>query len=158
MKPISLNSARLLKKQKIAFRIHQFSNSIHSADGVAEAVGVSLERVYKTLVALRQTPRAKPLLVMLSANHTLNLKKVAQAVGEKKLRMASHNEAEKLTGLKVGGISALALLNKGFDVYIDRAAQDQNTILVSAGKRGVNLEVAVDDLMRVTKAKWIDAA
>ncbi len=158
MKPISLNSTRLLSKRKIAFKIHQFSDSIHSADGVAEAVGVSPERVYKTLVALKQTPRAKPLLVMLSANNTLNLKKAAQALGEKKLRMASHNEAEKLTGLKVGGISALALLNKGFDVYIDQAAQEQDTILISAGKRGVNVELAVDDLMRVTNAKWIDAA
>ena len=158
MKSISLNSTRLLKKQKVAFKIHQFSDSIHSADGVAEAVGVAPERVYKTLVALRQTPRAKPLLVMLSATRTLNLKKVAQAVSEKKVRMASHNEAEKLTGLKVGGISALALLNKGFDVYIDRAAQKQDTILISAGKRGVNLELAVDDLIRITNAKWIDAA
>jgi Cys-tRNA(Pro)/Cys-tRNA(Cys) deacylase len=49
-------------------------------------------------------------------------------------------------------------LNKGFDVYIDRAAQEQDTILISAGKRGVNVELAVDDLMRVTNAKWIDAA
>ena len=158
MKPVSLNSTRLLKKQKIIFKIYQFSDSIHSANGVAEAVGAAPERVYKTLVALRQTPRAKPLLVMLPATRTLNLKKVAQAVGEKKVRMASHNKAEKLTGLKVGGISALALLNKGFDVYIDRAAQKQETVLVSAGKRGVNLELAVDDLMRVTNAKWIDAA
>ncbi len=158
MKSISLNSVRLLNKQEIPFKIHQFSDSIHSANGVAEAVGVSPERVYKTLVALRQSPRAKPLLVMLSANNTLNLKKAARALGEKKLRMASHTEAEKLTGLKVGGISALALLNKGFAVYIDRAAQEQDTILISAGKRGVNLELAVDDLVRVTKAKWIDAA
>jgi len=158
MKSISLNSVRLLNKQEIPFKIHQFSDSIHSANGVAEAVGVSPERVYKTLVALRQAPRAKPLLVMLSANNTLNLKKAARALGEKKLRMASHTEAEKLTGLKVGGISALALLNKGFAVYIDRAAQEQDTILISAGKRGVNLELAVDDLVRVTKAKWIDAA
>ena len=158
MKSISLNSVRLLNKQEIPFKIHQFSDSIHSANGVAEAVGVSPERVYKTLVALRQAPRAKPLLVMLSANNTLNLKKAARALGEKKLRMASHTEAEKLTGLKVGGISALALLNKGFAVYIDRAAQEQDTILISAGKRGVNLELAVDDLARVTKAKWIDAA
>ncbi len=158
MKPVSLNSTRLLNKRKIAFKIHQFSDSIHSANGVAEAVGVSPKRVYKTLVVLKQTPRAKPLLIMLSANHTLNLKKAARALGEKKLRMALHNEAEKLTGLKVGGISALALLNKGFDIYIDRAAQEQDTILISAGKRGVNVELAVNDLMHVTNAKWIDAA
>jgi len=158
MKSISLNSARLLSQQRIAFKIHQFPESIHSADGVAEAVGVSPERVYKTLVVLRQQPRAKPMLVMVAADRALNLKKVAKAVKEKKVQMAPHKEAERLTGLKVGGISALALLNKGFDIYIDQAAQELDAILVSAGKRGVNLELAVADLVKVTGARWIEAA
>jgi Cys-tRNA(Pro)/Cys-tRNA(Cys) deacylase len=71
--------------------------------------------------------------------------------------MASHHDAEALTGLQVGGISSLALLNRGFDVCIDRAAQDLDLILVSAGQRGIDLRLAVEDLVRVTGARWVDA-
>ena len=78
-------------------------------------------------------------------------------MGEKKLRLASHSDAEKLTGLQVGGISALALLNKGFDVYIDHAAQSLEWITISAGQRGLNLRLAVSDLIRMTRAEWVAA-
>jgi len=154
---ISLNSTRLLAKRNIPFQIHPFPDTIHSAAGVAEAVGKPPAMVYKTLVVLRNRPRAKPMLVMVAGDRELNLKKVAAAVGEKKVRMASQREAERLTGLKVGGISALALLNRGFDVFIDRPAQKLETVLVSAGRRGVNIELAVQDLVSVTGARWIEA-
>ncbi len=154
---IKLNSTRLLSKRKIPFTVYEFPESIHSADGVAEALGKPPEMVYKTLVVLRNTPKTKPMLIMAAANRNLNLKRVAQIVGEKKVRMAAHREAERLTGLKVGGISAPALLNRGFDVFIDEAAQLLDTILVSGGKRGVNIELPVQDLVLLTGAKWIHA-
>jgi len=154
---ISLNGTRLLAQRKITFTIHQFPETIHNADGVADFVGRPQAQVYKTLVALKQHPRAKPMLIMIAADRQLDLKRVAKAVNEKKVQMASQQEAERLTGLKVGGISALALLNKGFDIYIDQAAKDLDTILVSAGQRGINLQLRVDDLVKVTGAKWIEA-
>ncbi len=155
---IKLNSTRLLEKRKIPFTVHQFPDTIHDAEKVAEAVGKSPEMVYKTLVVLKNTPRSKPMLVMIAAPRRLNLKKVAKAVGEKKVRMATHAEAEKLTGLKVGGIGALALLNRGFEMFIDTPAQSLETVLVSAGKRGVNIELPVENLVLLTGAKWIDAS
>ena len=155
---VKLNSIRLLEKRKIPFTVHQFPDTIHDAEKVAEAVGKPAEMVYKTLVVLKNTPRSKPMLVMIAAPRRLNLKKVAKAIGEKKVRMASYAEAEKLTGLKVGGIGALALLNRGFDVFIDTAAQSSETVLVSAGKRGVNLELPVESLVSLTGAKWIDVS
>ena len=79
------------------------------------------------------------------------------SAAERKLRLASHRDAEALTGLQVGGISALALLNKGFDICIDRAAQDLDRITISAGQRGLNLSLSVPDLVRVTQAKWVEA-
>ena len=66
-------------------------------------------------------------------------------------------DAEALTGLQVGGISALALINRGFDVCLDRAAQGLERVTVSAGKRGINLCLAVSDLVRITGARWVDA-
>ncbi len=156
MATVSLNSTRLLTQQKVPFIVHQFPDTIHNANEVAEFVGILPERVYKTLLVLKKRPNAKPMLVMIAANQNLNLKLFAQAVKEKKVQMASRNEAEKITGLKVGGISALALLNKGFEIYIDESARQFETILVSAGRRGVNLEIGVTSLVKVTRAKWIE--
>ena len=149
------NSMRALEARKIRYKVVTFSSDIHSATGVAEAVGLPHHQVYKTLVVLR--PQGKPLLIMLAGDQELDLKRVAKAVGEKKVRMASHKEAEDLTGLQVGGISALALLNRPFDVFIDRPATELSHIVISAGKRGFNLRLPVDDLIQITCARVIDA-
>ena len=149
------NSMRALEARKVPYEVVTFSPDIHSATGVAEAVGLPYQQVYKTLVALR--PKGKPLLIMLAGDQELDLKRVAKALGEKKVRMASHKEAEDLTSLQVGGISALALLNRPFDVLIDRQATELSHILVSAGKRGINLRISVDDLIQVTHARVIEA-
>ena len=150
------NSMRALEARKVPHEVITFSSDIHSATGVAEAVGLPHHQVYKTLVVLR--PRGRPLLIMLAGDRELDLKRVAKAVGEKKVRMASHKEAEDLTNLQVGGISALALLNRPFDVFIDRAATELSHIVISAGKRGINLRLPVADLIRVTRARIIEAA
>jgi Cys-tRNA(Pro)/Cys-tRNA(Cys) deacylase len=149
------NSMRALDARKIPYQVFTFSPDIHSALGVAEAVGLPSQQVYKTLVVLR--PQGKPMLIMIAGDRELDLKRVAKAVGEKKVHMASHNEAEALTGLQVGGISALALLNRPFEVFLDRPASELSHLLVSAGKRGINLRLAVPDLIRVTRARIIEA-
>ncbi|GAB4542757.1 MAG: aminoacyl-tRNA deacylase [Anaerolineae bacterium] len=146
---------RALEARKIPYEVFTFPPEVHSASGVADFVGLPHNQVYKTLVALR--PEGKPMLIMIAGDRELDLKLVAKAVGEKKVRMASHKEAEALTGLQVGGISALALLNRPFDVFIDRPATQLSHILVSAGRRGINLRLSVADLIRVTRAQVIDA-
>jgi Cys-tRNA(Pro)/Cys-tRNA(Cys) deacylase len=153
---LRLNTMRLLDSRKVVYETVLFSTDIHSAADVAEATGRDLSTVYKTLVVLR--PVGKPMLVMVAGEQEIDLKVLAASLGEKKLRMASHDEAEALTGLQVGGISALALLNKGFDIYIDQAARQLERITVSAGQRGVNLCLAVSDLVRVTGARWVGTA
>ena len=149
------NAMRVLEGRKVRYEVFTFSPEIHSADEVPEALGLPPDEVYKTLVVLR--PKGKPMLIMVAADKELDLKKVAQAVGEKKVRMALHREAEELTGLQVGGISALALLGRPFDIFVDRPATERSHVLVSAGQRGVDLRVAVPDLIRVTRARVIEA-
>ena len=149
------NAMRALDARKIPYEVFDFSPDIHSAVGVAEEVGLPPDQVYKTLVVLR--PQGKAMLVMIAGNQELDLKQVSREVGEKKVRMASHKEAEDLTGLQVGGISALALLNRPFEVFIDRPATELSHILVSAGKRGINLRVSVADLMHISQARVITA-
>jgi Cys-tRNA(Pro)/Cys-tRNA(Cys) deacylase len=157
-----LNSMRILDQRRIDYTVREFPDAIHSADGVADYFGLPREMVYKTLVVLPTTGKpydktqGKPILVMVAGSREVNLKKLAKAVGQKKVQMAPHKEAEQLTGLQTGGISALALLHNNFPVYLDQPALELDRILVSAGKRGVNLELSVPDLIEVTRANIVD--
>ena len=72
--------------------------------------------------------------------------------------MATQKEAESLTGLQVGGISALALLSRPFEVCLDRPALKFERIHISGGQRGLDVQLAVSDLITLTKAKVIDAS
>ena len=116
-----LNSIRLLEARKIAHEVIGYDKSIRDAQLVAAAVGMPAETVYKTLVVQGQSSK-KPILALVPSNATLNLKRMAKALGEKKVALASYADAEKLTGLQVGGISALALLDKRWPVYLDSRA------------------------------------
>ncbi len=155
---IKTNAMRVLDQRKIAYEVHEYSPEIHSAVEAARAMGRPVERVYKTLVVMREALRAKPLLVMVPGDRELDLRVLAHSTGDKKLRMATQKEAESLTGLLVGGIGALALLNRGFEIWIDGAARAAGCerICVNAGQRGVNLELRVDDLVRITNARWVN--
>jgi Cys-tRNA(Pro)/Cys-tRNA(Cys) deacylase len=148
-------SMRVLDGANVPYDVIEFPEIIHDATEVATYADETPDHVYKTLVAVRN--QGKPMLVMVASNRKLNLKQFAAAIGEKKVNMAKHAEAERLTGLQVGGISALALLNKRIDVYIDRPALDLPHILVSAGKRGINLRLPVERLIEMTGAKVIEA-
>lgn len=153
-----LNSMRILEQHKVNYTIREFPDTIHSADGVADFFSLPHDVVYKTLVVLPvDKSGAKPMLVVIAGSRELDLKKLAAAVGQKKVQMAPHKEAERLTGLQTGGISALALLHKNLAVYLDQPALQLERILVSAGKRGVNLELPVQDFIKVTKARVIEA-
>lgn len=153
-----LNSMRFLEQHQIPYQIHEFDDSIHDAQGVAASVGVPLHTVYKTLVVMPDDGPGKPMLVLIGADRTLHLKNLAKATGHKKVRMAAHQEAEKLTGLKVGGISALALTAKNWPVYIDQRVEGLSNILVSAGQRGLDLGVPVKELLQVLNIKMVDCS
>jgi Cys-tRNA(Pro)/Cys-tRNA(Cys) deacylase len=154
--PKKSNIIRLLEARRIPYHALTYSAAIRSAEEVAKVLGVPAQEVYKTLVVL--PPRGRPLLVAIPGSCVLDLKRLAQAIGAKKLRMATPQEAERLTGLQVGGISALALLDRGFQVYLDQSAQALTAVLISAGQRGMNLRLCVNDFVSLTKARFIDVA
>jgi Cys-tRNA(Pro)/Cys-tRNA(Cys) deacylase len=146
---------RVLEAQDVPYEVFTYPRKHHSAAEVAELAGVPPAQVYKTLVVQRDD--GKPLLVMVAGDKELNLKRLAASLGEKKLRMATQKDAERLTGLQVGGISPLALLNRGFEICLDERATDHEQVYISAGQRGVNLCLAVGDLRRVTGARIVEA-
>jgi Cys-tRNA(Pro)/Cys-tRNA(Cys) deacylase len=152
-KPLAV---RMLEQRHIAHELFAFDPAIRSAELVARETGMPPEAVYKTLVIESDPPKGKPNLVMMPSDSEVDLKALAAALGVKKLRMAAHRDAERYTGLQVGGISALALLGKGFPVFIDARALDLGHILVSAGQRGLDVRLRVPDLLAVTGARPVD--
>ena len=153
-----LNSMRLLEQHKIPYEVVEFPDERRDAEQIAEVLGIPPFMVYKTLVVEPDRPGAKPLLVMLASDRTLDLKKLAAVAGEKKVRMAAHKDAEKQTGLKVGGISALMLTQKNWTVFLDEPAMQLEHILVSAGQRGVDLRVPTNALLGVLRARIADVS
>jgi Cys-tRNA(Pro)/Cys-tRNA(Cys) deacylase len=150
-----LHSMRMLEAQGVRYEVLSFPDTIHSAVGVAAYYGLPPAQVYKTLVVVLS--QSQPALVLIAGDREIQLKRLAQALGEKKLRMATQKEAEVWTGLKIGGISALALFHRGFPVYIDRAAAALDEIIVSAGQRGMDIRLTIPDLVRVTGATFVEA-
>jgi Cys-tRNA(Pro)/Cys-tRNA(Cys) deacylase len=144
------NAMRYLDQRKTPYTALEYPPDLHNAVEVAHHLGLPPEMVYKTLVVLRE--RGRPLLVMIAGPRHLDPRRLARALGEKTVRMAPHVEAERLTGLRVGGIGALALRNGPFDVVIDEPALAMEEILVNGGRRGLNLRLRRDDLIRLTGA------
>ena len=145
---------RVLEGRKVDYEVHTYPEQERDAEKIAEWLDIPVDRVFKTLVAVRE--QGKPLLVMVPGSHQLDLKKLAKEVGEKKIKLASHVQAEALTGLQVGGISPLALINKGFVMLLDRSAVTCHTICISAGKKGLNVELNPAELIRITSARYVD--
>jgi Cys-tRNA(Pro)/Cys-tRNA(Cys) deacylase len=147
-----LNSMRLLEKHNIPYEVTAFPDTMRDAADIAELLGVPAFTVYKTLV-VEPMGGGKPLLALIAADRQLDLKALAAASGHKKVSMAAHADAERLTGLKVGGISALALTHKNWPVYLDQTATALEHILVSAGQRGLDVRVPTLAFIRVVGAK-----
>ena len=150
------NAMRALDQRKIEYEVFSYDESIHSAVAVAEVLGIPPEQVFKTLVMLPSIGR--PILVMVPGDAEVDPRLLARSIDVKGVNMASKRDAERLTGLLVGGIGALALLGKPFDVYLERAAISHSKIFVNGGRRGINLRVAVNDLIRLTSARVVDVA
>lgn len=151
MAPVN-NVTRFLDSKKISYAAFETPAEKLGARETAELLKVPLEIVFKTIVVTREKPR-KPTLVVIPGANVVDLKALAAVLGEKKVHLPTEREAEQLTGLQAGGISPLALLNKGFQVVLDSAARDHPAIHVSGGQRGLNIRLPVDDLIHLTNAR-----
>jgi len=151
MSPVN-NITRYLDSQKVSYVAFETPAEKLGARETAEFLNVPLEVVFKTIVVTRDKPK-KPILVLVPGENVVDLKLLAASLGEKKVHLPTEREAEQLTGLQAGGISPLALINKGFQVVLDAAAQAYAEIHVSGGQRGLNIKLPVADLVKLTKAR-----
>jgi len=146
------NVTRLLTQRKIPYTAFELPPEKLGALETARLVGVSPELVYKTIVVTRPQ-RGKPILAVIPGPAEVDLKALAKAVGEKKVKLPTQREAEELTGLQAGGISPLALLQRGFQTILDDSARQHEMIHISGGQRGLNIRLPVDDLIKLTRAR-----
>ena len=145
------NVIRLLDSRKIPYVAYELPLEKLGALEAARFLNVEPASVFKTIVITREKPK-KPLLVVVPATATVDLRLLAAALGEKKVHLPTEREAEQLTGLQAGGISPLALLNQGFRVVLDVSSQAFDEIYISGGQRGLNIKIRVTDLVKLTSA------
>jgi Cys-tRNA(Pro)/Cys-tRNA(Cys) deacylase len=149
---VTNNVTRFLDAHKVPYAAHELPPEKLGAVEAAHYMGVSPEQVFKTIVVTRE--KKKPLLVVIPGPRVVDLKKLATFLAEKKVTLPTEREAETLTGLLAGGISPLALINKGFQVVIDSAAQSYEKIYISGGQRGLDIQLPVTDLAKLTDARF----
>lgn len=150
--PKKNNVIRLLDQRKIKHQVFDLPPEKLSAEETADLLRVPLDIVFKTIVVRRDGP-GKPILAVIPGTGEVDLKALAKGIGEKKVFLTTQKEAESLTNLMVGGISPLALLNRGFQVVIDRSMVDHQAIHISGGQRGINIRLSSSDLIKLTNAK-----
>lgn len=139
-----------LTRAKVAHTLHPYHHDPATTafgDEVVQALGWPPERVFKTLVV---TVDGTLTVGVVPVSGQLDLKALAAAAGGKKAAMAKVADAERSSGYVAGGISPLGQ-RKALPTVIDRSASDFETIMVSAGKRGLQVELAPADLVRLTR-------
>ncbi len=150
------NVTRLLESRKVAYQAFELPDEKRGARATALLLGADPELVYKTIVVTR--PKGRPILAVIPGPNRVDLKLLASALGEKKVSLPSQREAEELTGLLAGGISPLALINKGFQVVIDSAAKTRPEVHVSGGQRSLNIRLPVGALANLTHARFAEVS
>lgn len=149
---ITNNVTRFLDSRKVNYTAHELPAEKLGALEAAAFLVVPSEQVFKTIVVRRE--KGKPVLAVIPGPRVVDLKALASFLGEKKMQLPTEREAEQMTGLQAGGISPLALLNKGFQVVIDSAAHSFGTIFISGGQRGLNIQLNPGDLAALVNAKF----
>ena len=146
------NVTRFLQTRKIPFEVFEIPGGKRTAQETANILNVPVGSVFKTIVLQPVVP-GKQILAVVPANKSADLKLIAKFLNEKKLEFPTPQEAERMTGLQTGGISALALINKGFRILLDSSANELDWMHVSGGQRGINIKLLVKDFLKIPTAR-----
>ena len=158
MADFKTNVMRILEKEKIPYQGHEYPHDDGLIDGIsiAKKMGQNPEQVFKTLVTRGTGNHNKSFFVfVIPVAEELDLKKAARSVGEKSVEMIAVKELLPITGYIRGGCSPIGM-KKQFTTVLDETAQLNDTILVSAGKIGYQIEIEPDRLVEFIGAKYDD--
>lgn len=146
MSVVKTNAMRLLDKAGVPYKTHGYDDQDGLIDGISVAgkIGRPPSQVFKTLVT--QGASKNYHVFVIPVDFELDLKAAAKAAGEKSIEMIKVSDIVKVTGYIRGGCSPLAM-KKQYKTIIDSSAEDQETIIVSAGRIGSQIELAFGDLL-----------
>lgn len=153
MAQIKTNAMRILDAKKVDYEMLTYDNKDGKIDGisVAEKIGKNPKEVYKTLVV--QGASKNIVVFVIPVAEELDLKKAAKAAGEKSVEMLPMKDIQKWTGYIRGGCSPIGM-KKEYRTFLDESSRSLETIVVSAGKIGVQMVLAPANLLEVTKAEF----
>lgn len=149
---------KLLCKLGIDHKINQYESSGHAGNygkHAAAALGQDPHQVFKTLLAVLDANQRDPVVAVVPVAAQLDTKKLAMAMGARRAEMADPALAQRRTGYQIGGISPIGQ-KQTLKTVIDETAQLYDRVFVSAGKRGLELELSPDDLAQVCQASFVD--
>lgn len=151
------NAARLLDKARISYKLipYEFDENDLAAQHVADSLGQDISRVFKTLVL--HGDRTGHIVCVVPGNAEVDLKALAKASGNKKVEMIAMKDLLGVTGYIRGGCSPIGM-KKRFPTFFHTSALDFDTIYVSAGVRGLQLEINPAELIRFVSASTADVA
>lgn len=147
---------KLLQKHKVCYQLHEFQHDANASSFGLEAVEklqLNAQQVFKTLVV--ETDSSELAVAILPVTHSLSLKLTAKAMGCKKVKMAEASKVERTTGYVLGGVSPLGQ-KKRLKTLIDSSAQAFDTVFVSGGRRGLEIELNPKDLQLQLNAGFAD--
>ena len=145
-----------VKKNKVSHKIHEYSHDESSESyglEAADKMGVTQERIFKTLVVTLDNQNLVVGIIPVSS--MLSMKLIAKAVGAKKATMADKLDVERSTGYVLGGVSPLGQKRR-LSTIIHSSASNYSSIYVSAGRRGLEIELSPADLAKLTNGKFVD--
>lgn len=152
---LKTNAVRILESLNVPHKTVEYEVDENDLSGtaVANKINADSETVYKTLVT--RNDKKEIFVFCIPVNQELNLKKAAVACGSKNIEMIKMNELLPLTGYIRGGCSPIGM-KKNYPVYIEETAQLMDKFYISAGIRGVQIEISPIDFSKVIKAKFVD--
>ena len=151
MAELKTNVMRFLDQKKVSYIPHAYPHGDEAVDGVTVAglIGKAPECVFKTLVARGASKGIYVFVIPVCGE--LDLKRAAKAAGEKSVEMVHVSEINALTGYIRGGCSPIGM-KKQYKTFLDSSCEEQGSIVVSAGKIGAQVELAPEDLIKLTRA------
>ncbi|MBR4223368.1 MAG: Cys-tRNA(Pro) deacylase [Oscillospiraceae bacterium] len=155
---VKTNAMRILDKLKISYQVHEYPHGDEAVDGVtvAQLLGQDVSSVYKTLVTRgASSPEKAYYVFVIPVYAELDLKACARAVKEKSVEMIHVKEINSITGYIRGGCSPVGM-KKHFDTVFHEDIQSLDTVMVSGGKIGIQIELAPSDLLAATDGKTCD--
>ena len=154
-KTIKTNAMRILDSNKIDYKTYSYKSDGEHVDGITAAnmIGKNVDEVYKTLVLQGHSKEFYVFVIAVEQN--LDLKKAAKAAGEKSVEMIHVKDINKITGYIRGGCSPIGM-KKSYATFVSEEAKNLDTMVVSAGKIGNQIELSPEDLQKVTNFKYAD--